>query len=466
MRSLLGRVLLCLSACFGAGLQAQDAVVIYPQFAIGGGFEVVLVLSNASSQPWNGHLLLPEFGAGSGRRWLVNGEERTGSGRLDISLPPRGTRRFRFAAPEGVEAVSGSLQLGADTGSSVNHLAATFFYDYFAGGELVDSIGVAGTGAAFHLIVPVERRPAERVNTGIAVRQRVDSEPAPAGAGNEPVYRLSLLDQEGALLAEEFTSELGARFFDQIFPGVLPPDSPFTGSLALESSSPLYLVALRQRLLDGNRFQLTGVPAWSPAEDAPAADFSARYRVSFQSTWSAQTHPDRFPPGPHFSPLVGATHSPQASFWAPGELASVGIERMAELGSTFPLSDEIQFAISLGSAGSLMRGGGIFRSPGEVALEFEIDQRFPLLTLVSMIAPSPDWFVGVRGLSLFQDGDWVDTLTVELQPYDAGTDNGESYTSPDQDTQPPQPIRQINGPPFLNAGAVAPLGTFTFERIG
>ena len=35
----------------------------------------------------------------------------------------------------------------------------------------------------------------------------------------------------------------------------------------------------------------------------------ARYRVTFQATWSAETHPTNFPANPHFSGLVGATHN-------------------------------------------------------------------------------------------------------------------------------------------------------------
>jgi len=34
---------------------------------------------------------------------------------------------------------------------------------------------------------------------------------------------------------------------------------------------------------------------------------TAEYEVAFVGTWSAETHPDGFPPGPHFSPLIGTT---------------------------------------------------------------------------------------------------------------------------------------------------------------
>lgn len=44
------------------------------------------------------------------------------------------------------------------------------------------------------------------------------------------------------------------------------------------------------------------------------------------------------------------------------------------------------------------------------------------------IGPSPDWVVGVSGLDLCQkDCSWIESITIDLYPYDAGTDNGISY---------------------------------------
>jgi hypothetical protein len=79
-----------------------------------------------------------------------------------------------------------------------------------------------------------------------------------------------------------------------------------------------------------------------------------------------------------------------------------------------------------------------------------------------MIAPSPDWFVGVSGLSLRSGDLWIDELVVDLDPYDAGTDSGISFGDPDSNTNPQDPISLITGFPFTGTG---PLGTFTFEFI-
>ena len=192
----------------------------------------------------------------------------------------------------------------------------------------------------------------------------------------------------------------------------------------------------------------------------PPSD-SASYRIVFNATWSSSTHPTNFPGGAHFSPLIGAVHNDSVSFWAVGETSSPGIESMAETGATGILTSEIRATIPK-SARSVINGRGI-GSPGSATIQrVTVTLDFPLVTLVTMIAPSPDWFVGVSGMSL-QDGlgQWVDELQIVLYPYDSGTDDGTSYTSGNDDSSPKQPIRSLKG---VNPFSDAQIGTFTFTR--
>jgi hypothetical protein len=191
---------------------------------------------------------------------------------------------------------------------------------------------------------------------------------------------------------------------------------------------------------------------------------SARYLLTFEATWSAGTHPTEFPPNPHFSGLIGATHHDGVRLWEEGEKATPGIQNMAETGGKSPLDSEIETLIAEGEACELISGGGIAFSPGTVTVEFTVDQGCPLVSVVSMIAPSPDWFVGVTGLSLFGDERWVEERVVALYPYDAGTDSGESYASPDDPTGEPEGIYRIETGPLLVEGEVTPLGVFRFTR--
>ncbi len=174
------------------------------------------------------------------------------------------------------------------------------------------------------------------------------------------------------------------------------------------------------------------------------------------------SHPQDFPSTPHFSELIGATHDSTVAFWTAGELASPGIKSMAETGGKTALRNEVNVASGNVSAESVLDGDGISRSPGVRRLTFSISEAYPLVTLVSMLAPSPDWFVGVAGLSLRAESGWIDTLAVDLFTYDAGTDSGTTYAASNQVTNPAQPIAKIETGLFLVNDEVPPVATFTF----
>ncbi|MCF7807812.1 MAG: spondin domain-containing protein [Candidatus Marinimicrobia bacterium] len=194
-------------------------------------------------------------------------------------------------------------------------------------------------------------------------------------------------------------------------------------------------------------------------------DSTAIYTVEFEATWSDTTHPSNFPPSPHFSGLIGASHNDQVAFWNLDTLASTGMKDMAELGSKDALTSEIEAFIVSGEANQVLSGGYISPSPGSVSYSFTMSLDHPLVTLVSMLAPSPDWFVGVSGLDLTVDGQWLNELTVPLYVYDAGTDSGPDYTSANMQTRPPENISMIEDSPFMVGDSIPPVGTFYFQRI-
>ncbi|NNF16135.1 MAG: hypothetical protein HKN70_05265 [Gammaproteobacteria bacterium] len=194
---------------------------------------------------------------------------------------------------------------------------------------------------------------------------------------------------------------------------------------------------------------------------SPEAD----YRVEFDATWSSTTLPTNFPASAHFSGLVGGSHSASVSFWSPGGIASQGIENMAETGSQGVLLSEVNAAITAGTAFDTVAGGGIGTSPGFVSTTFSVNESNPLATIVTMIAPSPDWFVGTHGHNLLINSNWVAESVVDLYGYDAGTDSGANYISSNADITPHIPIELLDGPMFMHAGELVPFGTFRFVRL-
>lgn len=202
---------------------------------------------------------------------------------------------------------------------------------------------------------------------------------------------------------------------------------------------------------------VAGCDSAATVDPPPADRGDARYRVTLAATWSAATHPDAFPPDPHFSPLAGAAHAPGVGLWRVGDLASAGLQRVAEIGVTDALRTEAE---ALGARALYAQGGGVRPSPGAATVEVVVSDARPLATVVSMIAPSPDWFVGVDGLDL-RDGDgWADRRTVSLAVYDAGTDAGASYTAANA------PAAAVAVAPVAYAPlAGTAVGTLTFERV-
>lgn len=192
---------------------------------------------------------------------------------------------------------------------------------------------------------------------------------------------------------------------------------------------------------------------------------NAKYTLTFNATWSAQTHPNDYPPGPHFSGLIGLTHNINAELFRKGKIASDGIKNMAELGSKIPLQSEIQNLIDNGTGKYLISGGGISPSPGAVSLEFDITYSHSMITVVSMIAPSPDWFIAVSDINLIQNNKWVLKKVVTVDSYDAGTDSGPTFLSADDPTIPRNPISEITTEPLAVNNIVAPMGTITFTKL-
>jgi len=197
----------------------------------------------------------------------------------------------------------------------------------------------------------------------------------------------------------------------------------------------------------------------------PELELNARYKLTFNATWSAQTHPDEFPASAHFSGLIGMTHNGNAMLFENGEVASDGIKNMAETGNKNPLQAEIQLFITAGTGNTLISGGGINSSPGEISLEFDVLISHTLVSVVSMLAPSPDWFIAVGNINLIENAEWVTSKTITVDIYDSGTDDGTTFTSPDEPTDPRVPIFEINTPPLAVNNVVAPLGSITFTKI-
>ena len=83
-----------------------------------------------------------------------------------------------------------------------------------------------------------------------------------------------------------------------------------------------------------------------------------------------------------------------------------------------------------------------------------VSTAYPYVSAISMVAPSPDWIVGISSVNLCQQDEvtgnfsWVERYPPEnqmnLYGYDAGTDGGVTFLSPDLPLDPFIPITIFN----------------------
>jgi len=129
-----------------------------------------------------------------------------------------------------------------------------------------------------------------------------------------------------------------------------------------------------------------------------------------------------------------------------------------------PLDEEIRAAISAGAAGALFETGALRDFADSLVGTFSADPAHPMVSVVAMIAPSPDWFTGVREVNLMENGQWVGTRTLDLYAYDSGGDDGTTYKAADKDNNPKKPTMKSVDPHFVSNGSAQPVGSITFIK--
>lgn len=122
----------------------------------------------------------------------------------------------------------------------------------------------------------------------------------------------------------------------------------------------------------------------------------------------------------------------------------------------------------------MFTGPPIYEGAGRAEAQFFLDGNHSRVSLMARIVPSPDWFVGIDSFELCMESSWLDSITIEVDPMDAGTDNGFTFTAPNWATEPQGVIYRITShyPPHP-AGSfyypymkrLPPIATFQFIKL-
>ncbi|XP_040893631.1 spondin-1b isoform X4 [Toxotes jaculatrix] len=233
--------------------------------------------------------------------------------------------------------------------------------------------------------------------------------------------------------------------------------------------------SLTVRLCEKER--VFGEATETPAMECCACG-TAKYRLTFYGNWSEKVHPKDYPRrANHWSALIGASHSRGYVLWEYGGYASEGVRQVAELGSPIKMEEEIRqkgdevlTVIKTKAQWPAWQPLNLRAAP---SAEFSVDRTRHLMSFLTMLGPSPDWNVGLSGEDLCtKECGWVQRLVTDLIPWDAGTDSGVTYESPNKPTLPQEKIRPLTSldhpqSPFYDpeGGAITPVAKVVVERI-
>ncbi|KAM8711126.1 hypothetical protein ACLKA7_000287 [Drosophila subpalustris] len=248
------------------------------------------------------------------------------------------------------------------------------------------------------------------------------------------------------------------------------------------------------------------VPASSAAtQPAPLSgctlDRLAVYKVVLHTYWTRELFPKHYPdwrPTAQWTKTLGRTHNANYALYHIGQPATAGVKQFAETGKTELLDsnagEQQQQQMQAGQkpqdrtgfAGAATAGTtertvfdefsmpAIQLGAGRSEAKVFVDSNHSLVSLMTRIVPSPDWFIGVDSFELCVGGSWIDTVTVELDPLDAGTDNGFTFTAPNWPTAPQGVIYRITsrypGHPagsfyYPKSKRLPPIATFQFIKL-
>lgn len=169
-----------------------------------------------------------------------------------------------------------------------------------------------------------------------------------------------------------------------------------------------------------------------------------KYRATFLANWNADDFPKQYPlvrPHAHWSILVGRSHDENYELWSKGTIADPGFKKFAQEGKTETLDKEEGQGFN--GLFDTFTAPAIQTGVGETAADFFVNGNFSKVSIAVRIVPSPDWFVGVDSLDLCEERGWAETLSVSLEPLDAGTDRGFTFTSPNWASMPQEKIFKI-----------------------
>ncbi|MCS5582375.1 MAG: spondin domain-containing protein [Pseudomonadales bacterium] len=138
--------------------------------------------------------------------------------------------------------------------------------------------------------------------------------------------------------------------------------------------------------------------------------------------------------GVYFTPLLVTAHSEGTALFMPGETASTELQAMAEGGD---ISGLVTLADSIGANSAANPAEGLLGPTEMTTAMLSTDEDNTRLSIVAMLLPTNDGFVGLNSWYLPQEpGEY----TVYLNAYDAGTEANDEIRGSGAPGMPGMPV--------------------------
>lgn len=204
----------------------------------------------------------------------------------------------------------------------------------------------------------------------------------------------------------------------------------------------------------------------SPENGDGGEPIQATYRVIFEPNFTTQFHPNDYPDDAAFIKPIIVAHSASTSIYSVGSSASPGLKLYAEDGDSSTLFTEHTGGEDNVNPIVLLQGTDNVGPTESKTYTITITPSTTLISFVTKISPSPDWFLGVNSVNLVtSDNTLLESTSFELYAIDAGTDAGATYESANDPVT--ESIKVRTGQPLSDNDDETGknLGTLTIERV-
>nr|WP_136250755.1 spondin domain-containing protein [Ningiella ruwaisensis] len=138
--------------------------------------------------------------------------------------------------------------------------------------------------------------------------------------------------------------------------------------------------------------------------------------------------------GIYFTPILLVAHTPDASLFEVGEMASAELQAMAEGGS---LDGLVTIGASINADAAANPAGGLLAPGQSTSAELSTSDSNTVLSVVAMVLPSNDGFIGLDNWQIPTE---AGTYTVYLNAYDAGTEANDELRGSGAPGMPGMPV--------------------------